>query len=352
MKEKRKVNLSPTPISGDFPSMLLGLIAVLITFTILQKSTIARHSSFMPRNHQSKSETEIQWQTKHLPENQLKPIYVEANPNVPENPPDEVKQFSFRDQQAAQRVIKERTNEQKVPKINGTDNNPKIIETSKNPPITNTYPPPALTIQNRQNKDSAVVPKTSTLSKAKVEKQKSKKGIFSIKNLTEGQDKEKTIIARLENPSLPSSSIKVNRPETIPQVRPKLSANLINGPLMKSITSAPRMGAIAIECRLHPYGVYIQEMLQSIEEQWNQLAIGSINYLQRDLLPGQITLRFKLEATGNISNLSRLDDEGYSLAAELCRQAIASRVPFGEWTDKMIKDFGQSDEITLNFQYR
>ena len=93
-------------------------------------------------------------------------------------------------------------------------------------------------------------------------------------------------------------------------------------------------------------------MLQSIEEQWNQLAMGSIRYLQRDRLPGQITLRFKLEATGNISNLSRIDDEGYSLAAELCRQAIASRVPFGEWTQKMIQDFGQSDEITLNFQYR
>ena len=28
--------------------------------------------------------------------------FVEANPNIPENPPDEVKQFSFRDQQAAQ----------------------------------------------------------------------------------------------------------------------------------------------------------------------------------------------------------------------------------------------------------
>ena len=44
---------------------------------------------------------------------------------------------------------------------------------------------------------------------------------------------------------------------------------------MKSITSAPRVGTVAIECRLHPYGVYIQKMMQSIEEQWNQLARGS-----------------------------------------------------------------------------
>ena len=93
-------------------------------------------------------------------------------------------------------------------------------------------------------------------------------------------------------------------------------------------------------------------MLQSIEEQWNQLAKGSIHYLQRDRLPGRITLRFKLEASGTISNLVRIDNEGYSLAAELCRQAIASRVPFGEWSEKMIQDFGQSDQITINFKYQ
>jgi len=40
------------------------------------------------------------------------------------------------------------------------------------------------------------------------------------------------------------------------------------------------------------------------------------------------------------------------LAAELCRQAIASRVPFGEWSEKMIQDFGQSDQITINFRYQ
>ena len=62
---------------------------------------------------------------------------------------------------------------------------------------------------------------------------------------------------------------------------------------------------IGIECRLHPYGVYVQ-MMQSIEEQWNQLAKGSIQYLRRDLLPNQITLTFKLDSNGNISSLSKL----------------------------------------------
>jgi hypothetical protein len=92
-------------------------------------------------------------------------------------------------------------------------------------------------------------------------------------------------------------------------------------------------------------------MLQSIEEQWNQLATGSTKYLQKDRLPDLVTWRFTLEADGSISNLHRIDNGKESLPTELCRQAIASRVPFGEWSDKMIEDFGKSDEITINFRY-
>ena len=99
-----------------------------------------------------------------------------------------------------------------------------------------------------------------------------------------------------------------------------------------------------IECRLHPYGVYVQ-MMQSIEEQWNQLAKGSIQYLRRDLLPNQITLTFKLDSNGNISSLSRIDQEGYSLAAELAGK-LCLKGSFGKWTEKMINDFGHTDQIT------
>ena len=351
MKEEKKVILLPIPKSGGFSSILLGLIAVLLTLIVLQENTIALHLNYKDPNNPSKSNTEIQWQNSPISDDQLKPRYVESNPNVPENPPDEVKQFSFRDQQAAQPEIREKTTEQIVPKIDSSDNNPKIIDTSKkldSPPPTS-LPLPS---NSKQEVKSPSPPKTLIFSKADVPKPKKTDGSYSKKALRDGKDKEKTIIASLQIPSPSTSFTKIKPQEFSPQARPRLSPDLIHGPLMKSLTSAPRMGKIAIECRLHPYGVYIQEMLQSIEEQWNQLAMGSIRYLQRDRLPGQITLRFKLEATGNISNLSRIDDEGYSLAAELCRQAIASRVPFGEWTQKMIQDFGQSDEITLNFQYR
>ena len=350
MKKTSKSNLSPIPQSGGMSSALVGLITVLITLIILQETTISVHSNFKNLNRYSEKEIQIEWQNIPPPENQLRPKFVESNPNVPENPPDEVKQFSFRDQQAAQPEIKEFTPLKKTPKIDSNVNSPKIIKGKKKQrkELSSSPPPPLSSSPNNKIK----LPTKLISSKAEIEKADNETGSYSKKRLKPGKDIEESILASITNNSSQPNRAKRNSQQVRPKTRPKLSPDLIHGPLMKSTTSAPRTGQIAIECRLHPYGVYIQEMLQSIEEQWNQLAKGSFHYLQRDRLPGRITLRFKLEATGTISNLVRIDNEGYSLAAELCRQAIASRVPFGEWSEKMIQDFGQSDQITINFKYQ
>jgi hypothetical protein len=350
LKKKFKNNLSPIPKSGGLSSALVGLITVLTTLIILQETTISVHSNFKNLNRYSEKEIQIEWQNVPHPDNQLRPRFVESNPNAPENPPDEVKQFSFRDQQAAQPKIKEYTQLNKTPKIDSNENSAKIIKGKKKQRVELSSPPPPPLSPRPDN--STELPTKFISSKAEIEKADNQTGSYSKKKLKPGKDIEESILASIINNSSQPNAAKRKLQQVRPKTRPKLSPDLIHGPLMKSTSSAPRTGQIAIECRLHPYGVYIQEMLQSIEEQWNQLARGSIHYLQRDRLPGRISFRFKLEASGQIKDLSRIDNEGYSLAAELCRQAIASRVPFGEWTEKMINDFGLSDEMTLNFQYR
>ena len=351
LKGTKNKTLSPIPNSGGFSSLLLGSIAVLFCFVALQEAAPKLKSSFRPLNMKPTIEPEIQWEITPLLETQSKPKFVEANPNTPENPPDKVNQFSFRNQQSAQPEKNNKAKLAKTPNLKHSNNSQKILEKNKeikqekptNSPLTN--------LKNKSVQTSRI-PQKSNPKKSKLLAQSDAQGIQSKKNENEVKPKDKNIIASLqirEQHPLSHPSVKPSRLNQ--KTRPKLSTDLIHGPIMKSVTSAPRLGQIAIECRLHPYGVYVQEMLQSIEEQWNQLAKGSIQFLQHDRLPGRITLRFKLQANGQISNLSRIVKEGYSLAAELCRQAIASRVPFGEWTEKMVNDFGQSDEITLSFQY-
>ena len=77
---------------------------------------------------------------------------------------------------------------------------------------------------------------------------------------------------------------------------------------MKTISSAPRIGAVAVESRLHPYGVYVQEMLRSIEDQWHQLANDSFSFLQRDRLKDKITFQFTLLADGTIIELKKINE--------------------------------------------
>ena len=134
--------------------------------------------------------------------------------------------------------------------------------------------------------------------------------------------------------------------------RPRLSPELLRGPIMKTISSAPRIGALAVECRLHPYGVYVQEMLRSIEDQWHHLAQGSLRFLQKDKMKAKNNLPVHIKSGWHNYESFFLGQGDGALPAELCRQAIASRVPFGEWTQKMVDDFGQTDEITIHFNYR
>lgn len=311
------------------------------------------HSSFTSAKNNRTLETTIEWQVTPKLDKVFQEKFVEANPNIPENPPDEVKQFSFRDQQAAQPERTRNNNSDHTPKINGSKESVKIVDTLKNSKTTAQQSPSRKHNDNKAGKLTTQISKSTIESENKIIESKSVTGFIS-KKLTGDTDKKnrEKLIAALQNnrmdPIISSSNNKVQKPKK----RPKLSRELINGPLMKSITSAPRVGTVAIECSLHPYGVYIQKMMQSIEEQWNQLARGSIQYLQRDRLPNKVTWRFTLLANGSIQNLSRIDKEGESLPSELCRQAIASRVPFGSWSDKMIKDFGKSDEITISFLYQ
>ena len=347
LKTNSKASLYPLPRSGGFSSFLLGSISVVIAFLILQNSSIPVQSTSSQTLKYLSRETKVTWVDPPKLEKQFAEKFVEANPNIPENPPDKVKRFSFRDQQAAQPVISSPTALQSAPMIPGKEQSQKIIQGGRNVnQEVITLPVQAIKKKSAQKPSGEV--KELMSSKINIKNKSATEGSFSQKNSNDGiNNQSSTIISSLRG----SEGLK-HKEKVRPKSRPKLSPELTHGPLMKSVMSAPRVGTIAIECRMHSYGVYVQEMLQSVEEQWNQLARGSIQYLQRDLLPEKITIRFKLLSNGQITNLTRIDSEGQSLPAELCRQAIASRVPFGQWNQEMINDFGNSDTVTISFLYK
>ena len=133
--------------------------------------------------------------------------------------------------------------------------------------------------------------------------------------------------------------------------RPKLSTELISSARMKHTQNAPRKGKMAIECRLHPFGIYVQKMLKQLSSNGFYCYLLLTDTLENAYLQ-TFVYRFELNSNGKITDL-KLDNHPLEelLAAELCRQAIASRAPFGEWTKEMIQDFGHTDQVTIKFEY-
>ena len=351
---KPEVRYSPEPRSGGLASFALGVTTALVCLAGITEVSISFGVSEPPSHDpNSFSQTRVRWEIAPLlPKNFEEKKFVEANADVPENPPDETPNFSFRDQQAAQPQIEPKLPTDQTPAVKGTDDTIKIVPAereSQSKPVP--FTPSAKETANEATNPTA--PSLASSAKTDLEKGLSEEGTHSNKGDGKGEDSR--TIALNQHQLL--NDLSPNRP-TQPgskqkqQPRPKLSPELIHGPLKKTSTTAPRVGTIAIESRLHPYGVYLQKMLKAIEEQWHQLAIGSIRFMQKDRLPRTLTFRFTLLSTGKIINLSRLDSEGASLPAELCRQAIASRAPFGNWTEDMISSFGKFDEITISFRYR
>ena len=358
MKEKEVIPPS-TNIQSNLFAFFITILALIGIISLESKPFLQVQPKPSTKNAK---EIEVQWSIQPEPKkikNNKK--FVEANPNSPINPPDDTNNFSFREQQAAQPDKKTDEAKDDIPKLDGVEFSSKVAQPSNASPALKKLPdiqdPTKEKVQNEQKKKSLakVTPKSmkEPVSQRiendglKIEKQ-DKEGEDKLINLSKNQTDLESKLDKSELASL--TAPKVSSIATRP--RPRLSPELLRGPIMKTISNAPRVGMLAVECRLHPYGVYVQEMLRSIEDQWHQLAHGSMHFLQKDKMKAKITYRFTLQADGKINDLQFLGQGDGALPAELCRQAIASRVPFGEWTQKMIDDFGQSDEITIHFNYR
>ena len=276
--------------------------------------------------------------------------YVEANPDATMNPPESTNLLSFKNQQAAQpEAQKHLNNNTLLPVSQGESKNFKVIQ-GTNVDYKNDIPAPKIleTALNSPSPHPAVM--TEKLPPNDLPDDSGQGLSFSapqapskLIRLSSGNTKPTT---------KPNENIE-DAKGIIQRTRPRLSQQILNGPLLQNRASAPRVGKVAIECRLHPYGIYMQEMLKSIESQWAELIKNSIRYLQLDKLPSTSTYRFTLMSSGQIKELeTRGTSDGYSLSHELCRQAIASRAPFGQWDATMIKELGQSDEIIITFHYK
>ena len=105
----------------------------------------------------------------------------------------------------------------------------------------------------------------------------------------------------------PSSSIDLDsksistsngRPDAkaLPRIRPRLSPELLHGPLMASTGSAARRGTLAIDSTFSEFGEYQQQFYAAIQSGWYQ----EIDFFQPIDTAARVQIRFTLLANGSI----------------------------------------------------
>jgi len=334
--EPNAVRFADNIIAAFFTIILLTTLSFIKPYPLLKQSREGHHNMA------------INWQNKKAKpqDSALTKRYAEANPFVPENQPDETNLISTQDQQAAQPTPPEILKSTEVlPSNSGNSRNLKVISSTNSESSKPQLKKKAPMQLPRSGIPSKVPPVLSSVTapqgwKLEAQEEFKDKKIINLSRISPSERIEKSNdnIAKLDQGHRP---------------RPKLSPKLYSGPTLKKMRSATRVGRVAIECRLNPFGTYMQELLKAIETQWGELILNSYKYMQREQFSSEVTFYFTLLKNGRIKNLrqppiSRTD----LLSTELCRQAIASRAPFGEWTDKMIQEFGSSDEISITFNYK
>ena len=298
-----------------------------------------------------------------------KPRFVETNPEAPENEPDETPNESDRSQQSAQETPEPELPED-APKVEGdTPDSQKIIQgriadkaPKPEPGVFSLNTPPQPEAPEKPQDEDGPDDKKSTAplpppaAPEAIEKGPGE-GVTSVQQdkFQTRQPTQNTIIP-LTLPTRPdpkATTLEELTPRKVeprrPLPRPKLPASVVPGLLRDNQTSAARTGTLAIDAKWSEFGEYTQRMIAAISLQWHKLAYNA--RLDTELA-STVHVRFILNNQGEVESLQIIETSAGKLASVLCKDAIASRAPFGKWTASMVNTFGARTDVNIRFNYR
>jgi hypothetical protein len=105
-----------------------------------------------------------------------------------------------------------------------------------------------------------------------------------------------------------------------------------------------------VECnsKWSSYGTYLHKMMESIQVEWDRAqSEGKI----KPQPGGYVTVKFRLEWKGSVAEILNVESTSTEQGKQECVTAITMASPFGEWTDNMIANLGNSQELTFRFNY-
>lgn len=367
----RKAKWSPGRDEFDSESMIAGvLLAILIwPSLILLLWLVSLHLGKAPSfvavdpNHAGEKNFEInivepdEFLMPQKPK-QRPQQFVEVNPDAPENMPDDTANFGARNQQAAQEKPNPDANGDRAATEGKKDFQSNQIVSGQLTPPTETPPPaPAPTPEVAQALAQAQAevrkaqdplsgyekrigdnPEGFGMNEAKA----SDNATADADKKVEGQrDTPLTVGATTPahpriDPRKPMPRVYVDKQ----RVRPAIFA--------ENKVGTHNIGLAGIDSRWSNYGAYLQRLVDTVQIQFENLVEHSGVFPPSGTM---VTIHFRLDKTGAVTEIIDSKSTGGSQAEAICKSAITTRAPYGQWTDDMIALLGDSQDLTFCFFY-
>ncbi|ACB77029.1 hypothetical protein [Opitutus terrae] len=348
----------------DARSVTIGLLGMLLVHLLLfligphllrhdptGNSVLRPHSSAREFNIELAPDTFVQTPAEKPPP----PMnFVEANPNAPDNVPDNTNNFAAQNQQVAQPTptpdgksdrpaIEGKADVQSTAIVSG-----QLTQPQEAMPAAAPVPEqPAATIEAPRRRE---VPLPGF---EKTEGENESSYGSNIAKFAEGAKSVDQEVEGVEDAPLiqgatgAQPAIDPKRPRPRPQVvrqqqvRPAI--------FQENKFGTQNIGAIAYDAKWSNYGQYLQKMIETVQIQWERILIESRVY---PVSGTHVRVVFVMNDQGAIARIANVEGTAGNQAEKACTSAITARAPYGEWTDDMKAVLGAEQELTFTFYYQ
>jgi outer membrane biosynthesis protein TonB len=140
------------------------------------------------------------------------------------------------------------------------------------------------------------------------------------------------------------------RPRTLKEARALLPpGSQLPGKKMKQDGGVRHRGNISLDVQGSPFGDYDWKLIQAVQKSWYSL-LDSRQFAGEQT--GKVTIRFRLNSDGTISQVSETQSTVDSVLSLLCRMAIEHPAPYDAWSNDMRHKIGENyRELTFTFYY-
>ncbi len=301
-----------------------------------------------------------------------KPRYVEANPKAPENEPDRKDFYSFRSQQSADENPE--TSKDDFPTVDGDEASQKIVQGSADQLESalleagvfalskesgGSKGEDGRSVQAESFSPSVLLPPTPDFIRQKPEVEEGPGSSLEVSGSSQ-QIVDKSLYAdepiqlyrltptEVSSQANSSSESNASQARPLPRKRPRLSPDVLQGPLARSKSSAGRRGEIALDATFSQFGEYEQQFYLALQAGWHQ----EIDFFQPIDTSANVAVQFRIKADGTVDEITILNSTASEIATSICEIALTKRSPFRPWTKEMIQVFGKERIIKVSFLYR